>query len=153
LKESDMTNIVRNDPFQTYAPFDPFREMELISAPWNRFRRWMHELPAEPVMKLDVAEDDKAFHVKVELPGVKKEDISIEVEGNQVSIAAETKREVEEKKGETLHSERYFGRQSRTFLLGNDIDRKSVEAKLADGVLSLTLPKSGAVKGEKIAVG
>jgi len=148
-----MTNIVRSDPFQAYVPFDPFREMELISAPWNHFRRWMHELPAEPMMKLDVAEDEKAFHVKVELPGVKKEDISIEVEGKRVSIAAETRREVEEAKGETLHSERYFGRQSRTFLLGSDIDRKSVEAKLAEGVLHVTLPKSGALKAEKIAVG
>lgn len=148
-----MTNIVRSDPFQAYVPFDPFREMELISTPWNHFRRWMHELPAEPMMKLDVAEDDKAFHVKVDLPGVKKEDIGIEVEGRQVSIAAETRREVEEKKGETLHSERYFGRQSRTFLLGSDIDRESVEAKLAEGVLHLTLPKSSAVKGGKIAVG
>jgi len=148
-----MTNIVRSDPFQAYVPFDPFREMELISAPWNHFRRWMHELPAEPMMKLDVAEDDKAFHVKVDLPGVKKEDIGIEVEGRQVSIAAETRREVEEKKGETLHSERYFGRQSRTFLLGSEIDRESVEAKLAEGVLHLTLPKSSAVKGGKIAVG
>jgi len=145
-----MTN---SDPFQAYVPFDPFREMELISAPWNHFRRWMHELPAEPMMKLDVAEDEKAFHVKVDLPGVKKEDIGIEVEGRRVSIAAETRREAEEKKGETLHSERYFGRQSRTFLLGSDIDRESVEAKLAEGVLHLTLPKSSAVKGGKIAVG
>lgn len=148
-----MTNIVRNDPFQAYVPFDPFRDMELLSAPWNHFRRWMHELPAEPMMKLDVAEDDKAFHVKVELPGVKKEDISIEVEGNRVSIAAETRREVDGKKGETLHSERYFGRQSRTFLLGCEIDREAVEAKLAEGVLDLTLPKSSAVKCGKIAVG
>ena len=149
-----MTNIVRNDPFQELARFDPFRDMELLSAPWSRFRRWMQEVPAEPMMKLDVSEDEKAFHVKAELPGVKKEDISVEVEGNKVSIAAETKREVEEKQGEAvLHSERYFGRQSRTFLLGSDIDRKAVEAKLVEGVLYLTLPKSGAVKGEKIAIG
>ncbi|HET7402436.1 MAG TPA: Hsp20/alpha crystallin family protein [Usitatibacter sp.] len=148
-----MTNIVRNDPFQAYVPIDPFRDMELLGAPWNHFRRWMHELPAEPMMKLDVAEDEKAFHVKAELPGVKKEDISIEVEGKRVSIAAEVKREAEEKRGETLHSERYFGRQSRTFLLGCEIDRESVEAKLAEGVLHLTLPKSSAVKVAKIAVG
>ena len=147
-----MTNIVRNDPFQELARIDPFREMELL-APWSRFRRWMHELPADPAIKLDVTEDEKAFHVKAELPGVKKEDISVEVEGNQVSIAAETRREVDEKKGEFVHSERYIGRQSRTFILGTEIDRNAVEAKLVDGVLELTLPKSGAVKAQKIAIG
>ena len=138
-----MTNIVRTDPFQELARFEPFRDLELI-APWARFRRWMQELPDEPMIKLDLTEDDKAFFVKAELPGVKKEDIAIEVEANHVSIVAETRRETEEKKGEAVvHSERYFGRQSRMFTLGNDIDREKVTAKFSDGVLSVTLPKAG----------
>jgi HSP20 family protein len=151
-EESNMTNVVRTDPFQELARFDPFRELEMV-APWNRFRRWMQELPGEPVMKLDVVEDEKAFKVKAELPGVKKEDISIEVEGNQVSIAAETKRETEEKKGETVvHSERYYGRQSRSFILSSDIDRDNVQAKFTDGVLELTLPKTAAGKTQRITI-
>ena len=148
-----MTNIVRSDPFQELTRFDPFRELEMFT-PWTRFRRWMSELPAaEPLMKLDVNENDKAFTVKVDLPGVKKEDISVEVEGNQVSITAETKKETEEKEGNTvLHSERYYGRQSRTFLLSSEIDRNAVEAKFADGVLNLTLPKTEAAKVQRIAI-
>ena len=147
-----MTNVVRSDPFQELARFDPFRELEMF-APWNRFRRWMQEVPGEPVMKLDVVEDEKAFMVKADLPGVKKEDISVEVEGNQVSITAETRRETEEKKGETVvHSERYFGRQSRSFILSSDIDRDNVQAKFTDGVLELTLPKTAAGKAQRITI-
>jgi HSP20 family protein len=148
-----MSNIVRSDPFQELARFDPFRELEMF-APWNRFRRWVQELPGEPLMKLDVVEGDKAFTVKADLPGVKKEDIAIEVEGNQVSITAETKREVEEKKGDNvLHSERYYGRQSRSFILSTDIDRDAVEAKFADGVLELTLPKAAGATPKRITIG
>ncbi len=148
-----MTNIVRTDPFQELTRFDPFRELEMFT-PWTRFRRWMSELPAaEPVMKLDVTENDKAFNVKVDLPGVKKEDISVEVEGNQVSITAETKKETEEKQGDTiLHTERYYGRQSRTFMLSSEIDRNAVEAKFVDGVLNLTLPKTAAAKVQRITI-
>jgi HSP20 family protein len=148
-----MTNVTRTDPFQELARFDPFRELEMFT-PWTRFRRWMQELPAlEPMMKLDVVEDERAFRVKAELPGVKKEDIAIEVEGNQVSITAETKRETEEKKGETvIHSERYIGRQSRSFIVGVEIDRDAVEAKFVDGVLEIVLPKCAAAKTQKIAI-
>lgn len=147
-----MTNIVRTDPFQELTRFDPFRELEMFT-PWTRFRRWMSELPAaEPLMKLDVTENDKAFNVKVDLPGVKKEDIGVEVEGNQVSITAETKKETEEKEGEVLHTERYYGRQSRTFMLSSEIDRNAVEAKFVDGVLNLTLPKTEAAKVQRITI-
>lgn len=148
-----MTNIVRTDPFQELTRFDPFRELEMFT-PWTRFRRWMSELPAaEPLMKLDVTENDKVFNVKVDLPGVKKEDITVEVDGNQVSITAETKKETEEKEGDTvLHTERYYGRQSRTFMLSSEIDRNAVEAKFADGVLNLTLPKTAAAQVQRITI-
>jgi HSP20 family protein len=145
-----MANITRTDPFREIARFDPFRE---AFPAWGRLRRLFDELPAEPAIKLDVAESDKAYTVKAELPGVKKEDIAVEVDGNQVSITAEVKREKEEKKGEeVLHSERYYGRQFRSFTLGREIDRTKVEAKYADGVLELTLPKNGKVPTARIAI-
>jgi Molecular chaperone (small heat shock protein) len=113
-------------------------------------RSLVRDLPAEPGIKMDVAEDDKAYHVKAEVPGVKKEDIHVSVEGNQVSITAEVKKEKEEKNGETvLRSERYYGMQSRSFTLMHDVDQDKAEAKYQDGVLDLTLPKKvngGAVK-------
>jgi HSP20 family protein len=88
--------------------------------------------------------------VKAEVPGVRKEDIHVAVEDDQVSITAEVKKETEEKKGETvLRSERYYGMQSRSFTLMHDVDQSKAEAKYQDGILELTLPKKsngGAVK-------
>ncbi len=148
-----MANIVtRNDPFQDLARFDPFRDFEgFLGMP--RLRRWMSELPSEPTIKLDVTEDDKAYHVKAELPGVKKEDIAVEIEGNQVSLAAEVRHEKEEKQGETVvHSERYYGKQYRSFTLDKEIDRKKAQAKFDNGVLELTLPKNGGAPTQRIPV-
>ena len=147
-----MANITRTDPFQALARFDPFRDIDAVPT-WGRLRKLFQDLPAEPAIKLEVAENDAAYTVKADLPGVKKEDIAVEVEGNQVSISAEVKRETEEKKGEeVVHSERYYGKQFRSFTLGRDIDREKVAAKYADGVLELTLPKNGKVPTGRIAI-
>ena len=104
-------------------------------------------------MKIDVSEDETAYHVKAEIPGVKKEDIRVAIDGNGVSITAEVKREKEEKKGETvLRSERYYGNQSRTFTLMHDIDQSKAEAKYQDGILALTLPKKGGATTKELTV-
>jgi HSP20 family protein len=144
-----MVNITRFDPLSDLVSFVPFGNFEdFFRVP--RMRSLVRDLPAEPEIKMDVAEDDKAYHVKAEVPGVKKEDIHVSIEGNQVSITAEVKKEKEEKKGETvLRSERYYGMQSRSFTLMHDVDQGKAEAKYQDGVLDLTLPKKsngGAVK-------
>lgn len=133
-----MSNIIRNDPLQDLArAFDPPHEFESAFG-WPKLRHWLAELPSEPAIKLDVSEDEKAYHVKAELPGVKKEDIAVDIDGNQVSLTAESRRETEQKKGETVvHSERFYGKPFRTFTLRQDIDRKAAIAKFADGVLEL----------------
>lgn len=148
-----MANLTtRNDPFQELARFDPFRDFEGMMG-FPRLRRWLSEAQVEPAIKLDVSEDDKAYHVKAEMPGVKKEDIAVDIEGNQVSLSAEVKRETQEKKGETVvHSERYYGKQYRSFTLGQDIDRKNAQAKFENGVLELTLPKNGATPAQRVPV-
>lgn len=149
-----MSNITtRNDPVQELTrALDPFREFEGALS-WPRMRRWLAELPTEQAIKIDVTEDEKAYHVKAELPGVKKEDIAVDIDGSQVSLTAETRREKEEKKGETLiHSERFYGKQFRSFTLRQDVDRKAAVAKFADGVLELTLPKNGATPSQRIAI-
>lgn len=146
------TIIPRNDPVQKLSRYDPFAEFDGFLG-FPRLRRWLTELPAEPTIKLDVTEDDKAYHVKAELPGVKKEDIAVDIDGDQVSVTAEVKREKEEKKGETVvHTERYYGKQYRSFSLGQDIARDKAEAKFQDGVLELTLPKSGTSSSQRLAI-
>jgi HSP20 family protein len=103
--------------------------------------RW-EATPETPTIKMDVSELDNAYMVKAEIPGVRKEDIHVEIDGPQVMITAELKKDVEEKKeGRLLRSERSYGFASRSFSLGYEIDRAKAVAKYEDGVLRLTLPK------------
>jgi HSP20 family protein len=146
-----MTNLTRFDPFRSVVGFDPWRSFDdLFYMPRMPV---MRAVPTEPEMKMDLSQDDKAYYVKVEIPGVKKEEIHIAIEGNEVSISAETTKEKEEKKGETvLRSERYYGRWFRSFTLDHAVDDSKAEAKYTDGVLMLTLPKKGGMAVKEIAV-
>ena len=116
-------------------------------------RPWLGDADIEPRIKVDVSEADAAYNVKAEIPGVNKEDIHVAIDRNQVSIEAEVKKEKEEKKDEkVVRSERYYGKQYRSFTLGSDIDSAKAEAKYQDGVLELKLPKksNGSSKELKI---
>jgi HSP20 family protein len=109
---------------------------------------------AEVRMKVDVKEDDKAFTIKAEIPGVKKEDIQIDVNHDLVSLRAEMKREKEEKKDEKLvYSERSYGMQSRSFTLPAEVDANGAKAEYKDGVLSLTLPKKADGSSTRVSIG
>jgi HSP20 family protein len=111
------------------------------------------ESQAQMQFRMDVKEDEKAYIVHAEIPGVRKEDINITIDGNQVAISAEVKREKQEKQGEKLlRSERYFGRVYRAFSLAQDMDEASASAKYADGVLELTLPKKAVVSAKRLTV-
>ena len=104
-------------------------------------------------MKIDVNEDDKAFTIKADIPGVKKEDIQVDVDEDQISLRAEVKREKEEKKGEkVVYSERSYGMVSRSFTLPSSVDAKGAKAEYKDGVLNLTLPKKSNGQAKRVAV-
>ena len=105
-------------------------------------------------MRIDVSEKGDAYQVKADIPGVKKEDINVRIDGNVVQIDAEVKREKETKgdDGKILRSERYYGNVSRTFSLSEDVDDAKAEAKYADGVLTLTLPKKTTAATKKVTV-
>ena len=104
-------------------------------------------------IKLDVHEDDKAYAVHADIPGVNKEDIHVTIDGNQVSISAEVKKEKEVKEGEKiLRSERYFGKVSRAFTLAQDVDEATADAKYKDGVLELRLPKRASNQSKKLTI-
>lgn len=106
-------------------------------------------------MRIDVTEKADAYVVKADIPGVKKEDINVRVDGSMVEIDAEVRSEKETRgDGEKLlRKERHFGSVSRAFSLGHDIDASKVEAKYTDGVLSLHLPKKTAAASSRITVG
>jgi len=139
-----MANILRYSPADT-AFDDLFRGF------------FMHPVSLENQqdirIKLDVSEDDKAYTVHAEIPGVKKEDIHVTIDGNQVAISAEVKNEKEVKEGEkVLRSERYYGKVSRAFMLDQDVDEDTSQAKYDNGVLELRLPKRVSAKSKTLTI-
>lgn len=142
-----MANISRYDPFDLATePFD-----DLFRGFFRPVR--FEGQPQQMQIKVDVKENDKSYTVHADIPGVKKEDIHVTIDGNQVSISAEVKKEKEEKEGDkVLRSERYFGKVFRSFSLGQDIDEGASSAKYNDGVLELVLPKKKAAATKKLTV-
>ena len=137
-----MANITRLDPLD-----DLFRGFFVRPVDFNGGTQ------QPPSIKMDVQEQGNNYLVHAELPGVKKEDIHVVVDGNQVSISAEVKQEKEIKEGERLlRAERYFGKVSRSFQLGQEIDDTSATAKFNDGVLELTLPKRAASPNKRLSI-
>jgi HSP20 family protein len=140
-----MANVTRWDPFED--SFD-----DLVKGFFLRPMRY--EQAQEPVrLRIDVKEDEKSYTVNAELPGVKKEEIQVSIDGNQVAIGAEVRRQKEEKQGEkVLHTERRYGKVYRAFALPQDVDQERAEAKYENGVLELTLPKKAAASTRTLTV-
>ena len=133
-----MNIINRFNPFGELS--DPFKDDFFRNLAWRPMYRLMED---QPMMRLDLKEDDQQFVVTAELPGVKKEDIKVSIDGNQVSLSAEIQHEKEEKAGEkVLRSERYHGRVARTLLLDESVDQAKSSARYENGILELTLPKA-----------
>jgi len=139
-----MANITRSTPFD-----DLFNELT------KGFFVKPIAFPAgtEVSIKVDVKEDDKSYTVHADIPGAKKEDIQVDIDGNVVSVRAETKQQKEEKKDEkVIYSERSYGMASRSFSLPAEVDEKGAKAEYRDGVLNLVLPKKANGGGKRISV-
>ncbi len=140
-----MTNVRVYDPFADTGFDDLFRGF---------FKPMRVEGAVQPSMKLDVTESQGTYLVHAEIPGVKKEDLQVSIEGPQVTISADIKRESEKKDGDrVLRSERYFGNVYRSFTLPVDIDEGASEAKYENGVLELRLAKRAPATGRKLQIG
>jgi len=146
-----MLNINRYTPF-SLAHTDPFADIDdMLKGYFVRPMAFDGQAPMQ--IKMDVTENDGTYTVHADIPGVKKEDIHVTIEGNQVSISAEKKIEKEEKEGDkVLRSERYHGSIARSFTLGHDVDESRAEAKYSDGVLELTLPKKTSTAGKTLSI-
>ena len=118
------------------------------------FVRPMNYEPTVPAqLPVEVTENDTGYVVRAEIPGVKKEDINVAIDGNQVEISAEVKNEKEVKDGDkVLRSERYYGKLYRAFALGQELDEGATQAKYADGILELTLPKKASPAAKRITI-
>ena len=139
-----MANLTRYNPFD--ETFDDLFKGFFV-------RPMAFENQPQVQIKIDVSEDDNAYVVHADIPGVKKEEINVTIDGNQVAISAEVKRSREEKQGEKLlHTERFFGKAYRAFGLAQDVDETQAQAKYNDGVLELRLPKKAAVSARKLSI-
>lgn len=95
------------------------------------------------MLAVDIRENDKAFTLKADFPGLKKEDIKVSIDNNVLTLSAEHKEEKEEKeKGKVIRQERRYGNYVRSFSLGSGVDEKNISASFADGVLTLEIPKA-----------
>lgn len=99
---------------------------------------------------VDIAEEEKFFSVSLDIPGIKKEDIEIEVRENRLFVSGERKTQVEMEK--LLRSERRYGKFSRIFTLPQDVNTDAIEARFEEGVLTVVLPKSEKAQPKKITI-
>jgi HSP20 family protein len=136
-----MANITRRDPFEDLFRGFFVRPVELGSN------------GEAPQMRVDVKENPESYTVHAELPGIAKDDIHVHIDGPVLSITAERKERKEQKDGErVLRTERYYGKVSRSFQLGQDIDEARSSAKFVDGVLELELPKKVEVQAKRLTI-
>ncbi|MEF9876057.1 MAG: Hsp20/alpha crystallin family protein [Gordonibacter sp.] len=114
-------------------PFDAF--FDAASAPVQKM--------APTLMRTDIKETDEGYEMTIDLPGFKKDDVQAELKDGYLSITAQTQSESEEKddKGTFVRKERFSGKCSRTFFVGEDIEDDDIKAKFEDGVLRIAVPK------------
>jgi len=146
-----MTLPTRWNPLRQITRFDPIADFDNIFSGFG-LRPISREFHNMLDMRMDVTENDKAFCIKVDVPVVRKEDIDVVVEGNQVTISAEVNREKAQENEKELHSERYSGKAFRSFSLPFEVDSAKADAHYDGGVLTLTLPKTASTVSKRLSI-
>lgn len=124
-----------------FDPFKVFKELEESSANISSF-----------APSINSREDNSAYYIEVDLPGVKKEDVSIDLDGRVLSITGERKYKTEDKEKDYYKTESYFGKFQRSFTLPESVDFESIKATTNDGVLEVVVPKSQKESVKKITI-
>jgi HSP20 family protein len=139
--------------------WDPFRGMEDMFDRYTRALDWPRRGSQENMLtggdwapRVDIAETDKEFSVKAEIPDVKKEDVKVTVDNGVLTIKGERKQEKEEKNKKFHRVERFYGSFTRSFMLSDNVDENKIEASFKDGMLNLKIPKTEATKPKTIDV-
>jgi len=145
------TSMTRFDPLSRMLRGDPFRAFDDFFSDL-RVPSQLRGADLAPRVRMDVSESEQAYKVKADLPGVKKEDIKVSIDGNQVSISAETTAQSEQQGATTICSERSWGQFYRSFTLPQQVDDSQARAEFHDGVLELDLPKKSGGNGKSLAI-
>lgn len=145
-----MAMLTRWSPFRPSTSVGPLADFDDL---FRRFgmRPW-RELESTPEICMDVNETDKNYVIHAEIPGVKKEDIEVSIDGSQVSISAEVKSETRKKEETELCSERFYGKTFRSFTLPSEVDSAKADARYENGILTMTLPKAHNGRAQRISV-
>ena len=145
-----MNNVVRS--FERGRGWDVLGGYDNLMGGWLKPARPYHDI-ASKVPSIDVSENESAFLVQAELPGVGREGIEVTVTDGILKIMAERKpRQSDDKTGPSILKEQFFGKFSRSLKLGSGIDESKIEARYEDGVLNLWLPKVAEAKPRKVDI-
>ncbi len=140
--------IIRWDPFRELESLK--REMEKLFDSFLSERRFDKEFPWSPAIEVKEIPDRYVF--KVDVPGVKKEDLKIEVSDNVLSISGERKQETEEKEAQYYRREILYGFFQRSIQLPTNVDADKISARLEDGVLTIEIPKTEQARAREIPI-
>ena len=145
-----LTTALRRDPFGSL--FDEFLDDTWLRPEWTTLPRTA-EAPSWMRARMDVVDKGESYQITVDLPGVKKEDIDVSVEGAHIAITAESRYETPVKEGEKLlHAERFAGSYARSFELPTEVTESGAGAVFENGVLTLTLPKRAPVASKRLPI-
>ena len=146
-----MNNLTR--PTERARGRDIFGDFDDLMGGWFRSPAVLRREETAKMPAIDVSENEGAYLVKAELPGVAREDLDVTIKDGVLAINAERKKEKKnDKDGRVIREERYYGKFVRSLRLGSDVDESGIEAHYEDGVLNLSLPKTAEVKPRKVDI-
>lgn len=132
-----LPSIFRDNLFDDMFDFDDFDKE------FNRMMRPLYGKHAQNMMKTDVRETDNSYELDIDLPGFKKDEITIQLDNGYLSISASKglDKDEENKNGKYIRRERYAGAMNRTFYVGGNLTQQDIQAKFEDGILKISVPK------------
>ena len=110
---------------------------------------FFNESRNKELMKTDIKEGENEYTLEIEMPGIKKENIKIELSKGYITISAENNNEVEEKEKNYIRKERHYGSFTRSFYVGDKVEMNDINASMDNGILSITVPKEESEEPEK----
>lgn len=132
-----LPSIFRDNLFDDMFDFDDFDKE------FNRMMRPLYGKHAQNMMKTDVRETDNSYELDIDLPGFKKDEITVQLDNGYLSISASKglDKDEEKKDGKYIRRERYAGAMNRTFYVGSQLTQQDIQAKFEDGILKISVPK------------
>jgi HSP20 family protein len=139
--------------FDPQSPLSRLHSMRGFANPFDIFDLMRpSRMLEEDIIRLDITENDQAYVVKAEIPGMKRDDIKVAIQGDQVTISAEIAADQDRTEGNVVCRERYRGKQFRSFTLPQFVDEENAHASYHDGVLELNLPKKSGTGARQLTI-